>query len=54
MPDDERLTWDLLFKVLDVLERHGYHRRRPGGRTVTRHRTAEAQCTTGQTRRVTP
>jgi hypothetical protein len=28
--------------------------RRPGGRTVTRHRTAQAQCTTGQTRRVTP
>jgi hypothetical protein len=26
MPDDERLTWNLLFEVLDVLERHGYHR----------------------------
>jgi hypothetical protein len=27
VPDDERLTWDLIFEVLDVLERHGYHRR---------------------------
>ena len=26
MPDDERLTWDLIFEVLDVLERHGYRR----------------------------
>ena len=26
MPDDERLTWDLILEVLDVLERHGYHR----------------------------
>jgi hypothetical protein len=24
VPDDERLTWDLIFEVLDVLERHGY------------------------------
>jgi hypothetical protein len=54
MPDDERVTLDLLFEVLDVPERHVYHRRRPGGRAVTRHRTAQAQCTTGQARRVTP
>jgi len=26
VPDDERLTWDLIFEVLDVLERHGYRR----------------------------
>ena len=26
MPDDERLTWDLIFEVLDVLGRHGYRR----------------------------
>ena len=26
MPDDERLTWDLIFEVLDVMERHGYRR----------------------------
>jgi hypothetical protein len=26
MADDERLTWDFIFEVLDVLERHGYHR----------------------------
>ncbi len=24
MPDDERLTWDLIHEVLNVLERHGY------------------------------
>ena len=26
MTDDDRLTWDLILEVLDVLERHGYHR----------------------------
>ena len=24
MPDDERLTWDFIHEVLDVIERHGY------------------------------
>ena len=26
MPDDDRLTWGLIHKVLDVPERRGYHR----------------------------
>jgi hypothetical protein len=26
MTNDDRLTWDLIHEVLDVLERHGYHR----------------------------
>jgi hypothetical protein len=26
MPDDERFTWGFLLEVLDVMERHGYHR----------------------------
>jgi hypothetical protein len=26
MPDDDRLTWGFITDVLDVLERHGYHR----------------------------
>ena len=26
MTDDEHLTWDFILEVLDVLERHGYHR----------------------------
>jgi hypothetical protein len=26
MPDDDRLTWGLITDVLDVMERHGYHR----------------------------
>ena len=26
MTDDERLTWGFILEVLDVLERHGYHR----------------------------
>jgi hypothetical protein len=26
MPDDERLTWDFIREVLDVMERHGYRR----------------------------
>jgi hypothetical protein len=25
MPNDERLTWDFILEVLDVMERHGYH-----------------------------
>ena len=25
MPNDERLTWDFIFEVLDAMERHGYH-----------------------------
>jgi hypothetical protein len=25
MPDDDRLTWDFIREVLDVMERHGYH-----------------------------
>ena len=35
-------------------QRRAARGRRPGGRTVTWHRTAPAPCTTGQTRRVTP
>jgi hypothetical protein len=27
MPDDERFTWGFIFEVLEVLERHGYHKR---------------------------
>ena len=26
MPDDGRLTWGFIIDVLDVMERHGYHR----------------------------
>ena len=26
MTDDARMTWDLIFEVLDVLDRHGYRR----------------------------
>jgi hypothetical protein len=26
MPNDERLTWDFILEVLDVMERHGYRR----------------------------
>ena len=26
MPVDDRLTWDFITDVLDVMERHGYHR----------------------------
>jgi hypothetical protein len=26
MPDDDRLTWGFITDVLDVMERHGYHR----------------------------
>ena len=26
MTNDDRLTWDFIHEVLDVLERHGYHR----------------------------
>jgi len=26
MTDDEHLTWDFILEVLDVMERHGYHR----------------------------
>ena len=26
MPDDERLTWEFIHEVLDVMERHDYHR----------------------------
>ena len=26
MTDDERLTWGFILEVLDVMERHGYHR----------------------------
>ena len=26
MPDDDRLTWEFITDVLDVMERHGYHR----------------------------
>ena len=26
MADDERLTWGFILEVLDVMERHGYHR----------------------------
>ena len=26
MPDDDRLTWDFIREVLDVMERHGYRR----------------------------
>ena len=26
MTSDDRLTWGLITDVLDVLERHGYHR----------------------------
>src|SRR5580704_12372212 len=26
MPGDDRLTWDFITDVLDVMERHGYHR----------------------------
>ena len=25
MTSDNRMTWDLILEVLDVLERHGYH-----------------------------
>jgi hypothetical protein len=25
MADDERLTWDFILEVLDVMKRHGYH-----------------------------
>ena len=25
MADDERLTWDFILEVLDIMERHGYH-----------------------------
>jgi hypothetical protein len=27
MADDERLTWDFILEVFDVMERHGYRRR---------------------------
>ena len=27
MTSDQRMTWDLIFDVFDVLDRHGYHRR---------------------------
>ena len=26
MPNDEQLTWGFILEVLDVMERHGYHR----------------------------
>jgi hypothetical protein len=41
MADDERLTWDFILEVLDVMERHGYGRSdnehgRPGDRADRR------------------